>query len=145
MKKLIAIIFISFSFTTLACTDFSGRFQFPEPAGEGPGITTIVQIGCEAIQMDNIYVLVDNNYHEVLNEEVVIEGEVVGHVVITAKAFFDERKLFLDQTLTLYFLGETQTKHVQTVNALLNNGDFESIQTDVETGETITMIGQRIR
>lgn len=145
MKKLLAIMFMSFSFTTFACTDFSGKFQFPVPEGEEPVITTIVQTGCEAIQMDNIYIKVDNNYHEVLNEDVVIEGQVVGHMVVTAKALFNTNKLFLDQTLVLEFMGETQTKHVKSVNALLGNGDFVTVQTDEETGETMTMVGKRVR
>ena len=133
-----------FTYSALACVDLSGRYQFPTPPGEEQDVTIITQEGCSAISMNGLRIITDNEIHKVFEEDILIEGQVAGHVTISAKGTFRANELFLDQYIKMEMLGQFEETHVTSVNTLLGNGDLQSVQKDEDTGEIITIIGKRL-
>jgi hypothetical protein len=143
MKCLIALSTFIICSVSFACTNFSGTYYFQE----NNQTSQIVQSGCEKITMISpdltMTVVADNVIHEVANQDIIVEGQNLGKMIVNARAHFGEKELFLDMHLHLVMMGQTQDQESTSVSTLLANGDMQSVST--QDGQTTTTIGKKVK
>lgn len=143
MKLFIALIALVASSVSFACTNFSGTYQNTD------GTTfQIGQIDCEYVnvaQTDlNLAIKTDGVLHQVAAQDIIIEGQIVGKVVVTAIAQFGATELFLNINFKVESQGQSQTYNTKSVNTLNANSDLVSVAT-FQDGHTETSTSHRVR
>lgn len=143
MKLFIALIALAASSVSFACTDFSGTYLNTD------GITFQVgQIGCEYVnvaQTDlNFAIKTDGLLHQVASQNIIIDGQVVGRVEVTASAEFGATELFLNVNFRVESMGQTQSHSTKSVNTLNASRDLVSVAT-YEDGHIETTISTRVK
>ena len=144
MKLLIVLVSTIFTTSIFACTDFTGNFKDNDGS-----ITNLVQDACKSIKMTNlqdstsITVYNDGQTHLSLQQDIVVEGKVVGKITMFTKMAFQGASLIIDMTANVDTNEQSQTQTTHMESSLNANGDLVSIQT--VNGETETSISTRVK
>lgn len=143
MKSLIVASVFIISSASFACTNFSGTYYYQDINKA----TEVVQTGCEKISMVTpeltITVATDNIFHEVANEDIILEGQNMGKLIVNARANFGAKELFLDLNMHIEMMGQTKDVSSTSISTLLANGDIQSVT--IQEGQTVTTIGKKIK
>lgn len=146
MKLAILAFALSFSTLTFACPNFSGVYSYDNDLDKLE--TTIVQHGCESMDMINsdqtVSFIIDGAYHQTIDQDIVIEGQTIGHMNVSHRAIFNNSDLILDTKAHIEAMGQIQDEEIKSVNSLLPNGNVKTVTT-YKDGHQETTIAKRIR
>lgn len=146
MKTLFSMALISFSLSSYACLDLSGTYIFDDGKNQE---TTFIQHGCSTVDVKtgegDFTIIVDGKFHQNISQDVIMEGENVGHIKVSHKASFTENKFILDSEIHLNMFGYEREEYSESVNTILPNGDMKSITIYTEEGRKEVSIGKRIK
>lgn len=144
MKILIALLALGISSLTMACTDFSGTFENQDTKE----IHQIVQADCTLLQFieneETTDVKVDGNYHQTLNQDVLVNGQKHGVLQVSKSARFGESELFVDTKLHTEVDGTTEDSEKNAIMILNADGNLMTKQS-FPNGQIETITNKRIQ